>query len=344
MFSLYALALDFASFLPALPRDCYGSATAWPASSKSKKWRAQVRRANHSPRTRTFCTRKEAQEWPRALETRIDVGTEPKLAARVKVGELIREYRKLCEEGGRPIGPTTNTTYMLAHLEEDLGADSVVSLTPQRRLVQWATMRKGQGAGPYTVNMQLSALGTLLRHAASFLNLQLPDVTGQARPLLLHLQLIRGARRTRRPTDDELAYVLGHVQQRDAVVADAMRVAAITGLRRSEVVRKLLWPISTRRRRPPSSASASIRIASLRATNGCRCSGNRGQSCSVSRESITACSRSRPRRSPTNSQPQCARSAFPICACTTCDTARAVGCKSLGSTSRSAWPSLGTAR
>jgi integrase len=117
----------------------------------------------------------------------------------------------------------------------------VTDLTPAR-LVQWASARKEQGAGPYTVNMELSALGTTLRHAASFMNLQLPDVTGQARPLLLHLQLIgAGNRRTRRPTDDELAAVLKWVQEKDPVVADAMRVAAITGLRRGELLQKLKW-------------------------------------------------------------------------------------------------------
>lgn len=206
-----------------------------------EKWRAQVRRKNHSPQTRTFRTRREAVEWARQVESRIDAGAEPKAAALVKVGDLIREYRRLREEGGRAIDPASNTSYMLLHLEDDLGHESVTDLTPAR-LVQWASARKEQGAGPYTVNMELSALGTTLRHAASFMNLQLPDVTGQARPLLLHLQLIgAGNRRTRRPTDDELAAVLKWVQKRDPVVADAMRVAAITGLRRGELVQKLRW-------------------------------------------------------------------------------------------------------
>ncbi len=206
------------------------------------KWRAQVRRKNHSPQTRTFRTKREAAEWARQVESRIDTGAEPKAVALVKVGELIREYRKLREDGGRAVDPASNSSYMLQHLDDDLGHESVTALTPAR-LVQWATMRKGQGAGPYTVNMELSALGTVLRHAASFLNLQgLPDVTGQARPLLLHLQLIgAGARRTRRPTDDELAAVLKWVQKKDPRVADAYRVAAVTGLRRGELVQKLKW-------------------------------------------------------------------------------------------------------
>lgn len=205
------------------------------------KWRAQVRRKDHSPQTKTFRTQREAKEWATALESRIDANAEPKAAALLKVGDLIREYRKLRAEGGREIDPATNSHYMLVHLEDDLGHEAVTALTPAR-LVQWASTRKAEGAGPYTVNMELSALGTTLRHAASFMNLQLPDVTGQARPLLMHLQLIGGGvRRTRRPSEDELVAVLAYVEARDKVAADAMRVAAITGLRRSELVQKLKW-------------------------------------------------------------------------------------------------------
>jgi integrase len=205
------------------------------------KWRAQVRRRNHKPQARTFRTKAEALAWARAIESRIDAGQEPKATSLVRVRDVLAAYRQLREDGGRPIEPTTNQHYVLEHLAEDLGHEKVADLTPQR-LVQWAGMRKEQGAGPFTVNMELSALGTVLRHAAAFMNAALPDVTGAARPLLLHLQLIgAGQRRTRTPTEDELQAVLAWVRKQDPVVADAMRVAAITGLRRSELVRKLLW-------------------------------------------------------------------------------------------------------
>lgn len=206
-----------------------------------EKWRAQVRRRHYPPQTKTFRTKAEALAWARGVEAQMDAGRVPKSPSLLKVGDLIAEYKRLRTEGGRPIDPTTNTHYMLEHLDEDLGGESGEALTPAR-LVQWANKRKSEGAGPYTVNMELSALGTTLRHAASFLNLQLPDVTGQARPLLLHLQLIGGGvRRTRRPSEDELTAVLAYVEERDKIAADAMRVAAITGLRRSELVKKLRW-------------------------------------------------------------------------------------------------------
>jgi integrase len=205
------------------------------------KWRAQVRRKNFKPQTKTFESKKEAEAWARSLEVAIDKGGKPSDAGSVRLAYVIKEYRQLRRDGGREIDPTSNTAYMLSHLEDDLGHERIVDLTPDR-MVRWARMRKDQGAGPYTVNMELSCLGTTMAYAASLLGLQLPDVAGQARPLLMHLQLIgAGIRRTRRPTENELASVLAWVQERDAVAADAMRVAAVTGLRRSELVMKLRW-------------------------------------------------------------------------------------------------------
>ncbi|MFO1295112.1 MAG: hypothetical protein U1F25_00545 [Rubrivivax sp.] len=58
--------------------------------------------------------------------------------------------------------------------------------------------------------MELSQLGTVLRHTSSFLQINVPDIVGSARPLLRYGQLITGgARRSRRPTQDELESLLG---------------------------------------------------------------------------------------------------------------------------------------
>jgi hypothetical protein len=58
------------------------------------KWRAQVRRRNHSPQTKTFRTKREAEEWARSLEARIDAGAVPKAAATIRLADLIADYRK----------------------------------------------------------------------------------------------------------------------------------------------------------------------------------------------------------------------------------------------------------
>ena len=205
------------------------------------KWRAQVRRKDHKSETKTFRTKNEAVKWARGVEAGIDAGAGPKLSASTRLSHLIAEYLKIRAEGGREVDPATNTSYMLKHLKDDLGDERVCDLTPER-MVRWARLRKDQGAGPYTVNMELSCLGTTLRHAGSFLGVQVPDVAALARPMLMHLQLVGGgARRTRRPTEDELQAVLAYVEARDKVAAEAMRVAAVTGLRRSELVTKLRW-------------------------------------------------------------------------------------------------------
>lgn len=202
------------------------------------RWRAQVRRAGHKSIARTFDTRREAEEWASKVEVALKGGKG--VSATMTVRELIAHYRTARDDLGRPIQPESNTHYMLAHLDEDLGPELLEDLTP-KRLAKWAVMRKGQGAGAYTVNMELSALGTAIRHTASFLNLTLPDVVGAARPFLHYGQLIGGGnRRTRRPTEDELTRLLAWLQERSPVIADAVRVAAITGLRRGELAR-IAW-------------------------------------------------------------------------------------------------------
>jgi integrase len=187
----------------------------------------------------TFDTQREAQAWARRTEAELDAQKGP-LRDDMTLGDLLEEYRRVREELGRPVSPTSNTHYMLNHLEEDLGDDKVRDLTP-KRLVEWARARQNDGAGGYTINMELSQLGTVLRHCGSFMQLQLPDVVGQARPLLNYAQLISGGgRRTRRPSQDELHSLLAYLQDRSPVVADAVRVAAITGLRRGELAR-IVW-------------------------------------------------------------------------------------------------------
>jgi integrase len=204
------------------------------------RWRAQVRRPGRKSISKTFDSKREAERWAKQIEVAWDGEKRATVDGDITVGQLIRHYRRAREELGRPVDETSNTHYMLEHLVEDMGSERLADLTPQR-LVKWAKMRREQGAGGYTVNMELSQLGTTIRHTASFLNTTLPDVVGAARPLLHYGQLITGGkRRTRRPTEDELMRLLAYLDARNKVVGDAVRVAAITGLRRGELAR-IVW-------------------------------------------------------------------------------------------------------
>lgn len=201
------------------------------------RWRAQIRRPGRKSISKTFDTKREADAWARRTESAMDEQKAIAVTADITVRELVTEFRRMRDELARPIDPTSNTHYMLEHLVEDLGAERVNGLTSDR-LVRWARGRKQEGAGGYTINMELSQLGTVIRHTAGFLNVVLPDVVGAARPLLNYGQLISGGnKRTRRPTPEEIAALLPWLDQRNPVIGDAVRVAIITGMRRGEIAR-----------------------------------------------------------------------------------------------------------
>lgn len=197
------------------------------------KWRAQVRRKGHKTITKTHATKAEAAAWARKIETQLDLGRP--MAPAVTVGDLVECYRKL-RAVARPIRDDSNEHYMLKTLVRLLGDVDAHKLTTQE-LVTFAQRRKDEGAGPYTVNMDVSKLGTVLRYSASSKGLLLPDSVGIARPLLKHMGMIGGGgMRERRPTEDELARIVAYMQAgRGERYADAVLFAVATAMRRGEL-------------------------------------------------------------------------------------------------------------
>ncbi|UBB19532.1 site-specific integrase [Comamonas odontotermitis] len=208
------------------------------------KWRALVRRKGFPSYCKTFAVKAQALAWATKIEASLDEGVSPGAEVvrdrRFTVSELIREYRKLMEQT-RPILDTSNSHYMLKTLDLHLGQLDAQRLSVDD-LVGFALVRKEEGAGPYTVNMDVSKLGTVMRYTGSFLRLQLPDVVGMSRPVLKHMGLIgSGGRRERRPQEDELARILAWLtDNKGKVYADFVYFAALTAMRRSEVC-GLLW-------------------------------------------------------------------------------------------------------
>lgn len=206
------------------------------------KWRAQVRRKGHPVYTRTFDTKNEAERWARQMEVDIDRGLQAKPGSSkgVTVADLIGTYRKM-RERARPISDASTEHYTLRHLEHHLGKRDAQRLTPDD-LVGYCSARRDDGAGPYTCNMDIGKLGTVLRYAALAAKVTLPDVVGQARPLLTHLGLIGGGgRRERRPTEDELQRLVEYLEREHGpLYADVVRFAVLTAMRRGEITR-LRW-------------------------------------------------------------------------------------------------------
>lgn len=198
------------------------------------KWRALVRRAGHKAQCKTFATKAQAEAWARKIESEIDRGIVAVDPVSLPMAQVIQAYRQL-REASRPVADTSNEHYVLKRLTEGLGEKNAGALTPQV-LADYCTMRKEDGAGPYTVNLEISKLGTVMRYASIALGAVLPDAAGAARPLLTHLGLIGGGgKRDRRPTEDEITGILKALAKRGQVYADAVEFAAITAMRRGEV-------------------------------------------------------------------------------------------------------------
>lgn len=204
-------------------------------------WRALIRRKGHKAMCKTFPTKAKAEAWALQREAEIGRGEIVAEPGILRLAEVIQTYRDLRDKS-RPIADTSNEHYMLKHLSEGLGEKRAGALSPQD-LVDYCTMRKEEGAGQYTCNMEISKLGTAMRYAAVVLKVALPDVVGQARPLLSHLGLIgAGGKRERRTNEDELPRIVKYLRENYGErYADAVEFAVLTTMRRGEVVR-IVWP------------------------------------------------------------------------------------------------------
>lgn len=198
------------------------------------KWRAQIRRAGHKPMTKTHPTKTAALAWARKIEAQMDAGVTVE-GDGYPVADLIDDYRKL-REAARPILDTTTEHYTLKMLARLLGEVDAHKLGVDDVLA-FAQARKDEGAGPYTINMDLSKLSTVLRYAGAAKRLTFPDAVGSARPLLMHLGLIGGGgKRERRPTQDEMERIDAYLRAgRGVIYAEAVLFAACSAMRRGEV-------------------------------------------------------------------------------------------------------------
>jgi len=201
------------------------------------QYRALVRRKGHKHISKRFKKEALAWAWARDIEAQIDAGTlRATIAGKDTIGQLIEKYRNLRAKT-RPILDTSTEHYTLKQLTRTLGGIAAAVLTVDA-LLGWAAERRDEGAGPYTINMDLSKLGTVIRYAGE----GLPDVIGAARPKLSCLGLIGGGGlRERRPTDDETVRVLKWLAgEKGQKYADFALFGAITAMRRGEVA-ALKW-------------------------------------------------------------------------------------------------------
>lgn len=190
---------------------------------------------------RVLIRRKGQKSISKSFRTRADAEAYAKLdgpgAGSVTVRDAVEAYRELREGTRRAVSAGSNEDYMLRHLTRDLGKVRVMDLSPDR-MRRWAKQRASDGAGPYTLDMEVSKLGTVLRYASLSLHTALPDAAAAARPLLEHVGLIGpAAERERRlhPGEEERILALAPPWLRDVI-----RLALATGMRRGEIAR-IAW-------------------------------------------------------------------------------------------------------
>ena len=236
--------------------ECYAIVTCNTPSmasitNRDGRWRALVRRKGHPSYCQTFSTKAQALAWSRQVEADIDRGRAPEaktiIGKSYTLSDCIADYRKL-RGASRPVSDSSNEHYTLKALDRLLGEVDVTVLQPAD-LVAFCQTRNEEGAGPYTCNMDIGKLGTVLRLVGVHKRLNLPDVVGQARPLLAHMNLIGGGgQRERRPDADELTRIIDHMGQRGQLYADVVRFAVGTAMRRGEIVKLLRSDIDSEKR------------------------------------------------------------------------------------------------
>ncbi|GAB3755222.1 tyrosine-type recombinase/integrase [Lysobacter olei] len=218
-------------------------------------WRAIVRRKGFKPKSRTFPTKTAAKTWADRMEREL-AEQEARGASELDdatVADLVDWYRSYVGKLKR-ISATQKGN--LTRVKEGLGAKFASRLTAADVIEHVRRRRQGEhvnGEGLQipacsgaTMSVELGYLSEMLKVAKSMGKLTLPhDPVAEARPALRLVKLVaKSAKRTRRPTQDELdrltAHFRAHAWRMKLPMADIVAFAVGTAKRQEEITR-LLW-------------------------------------------------------------------------------------------------------
>jgi integrase len=210
----------------------------------SGQWRVQVRRKKLFL-SRTFRIKAHAEQWAREQEQLIDKGLAPTAVStesRETFASLIDLHLADLKELRRGIGRSKEHT--LFRLRDMVGATRVSRIN-REFLVDFAKRRAKQGAGPVTIGIDLSFIGTVLEHAAAVHGITVPtEQVRLGRIALNRLGLVaKSAERDRRPTADELAQIIATADANPRQIIPLGRIvkfAVATALRQDEISR-VMW-------------------------------------------------------------------------------------------------------
>lgn len=203
------------------------------------KWQAQVRKAGALPQSKTFETKAAAARWARRIEHDIDEGrARGGIGAAGTLAELLDRYEREIDPIKR-FGRTKASS--LSIIKRGLGATRLRDLDAAA-VIKFARMRHKDGAGPVTVAIDLSYLGTVLRTARALWRLAISDEpVREAREALRMVGLVgKAAQRTRRPTTAELDRLFAYWRSNARMkipMPDLVEFAIASGMRDGEICR-----------------------------------------------------------------------------------------------------------
>lgn len=207
-------------------------------------YRAQVRarkgEADHSE-SQTFARHADAQRWIKQREGAL--GAPGALRPAERLGDLIRRY---IDEYEALTGWQRTKGEHLRLLTRMAIANADAARLHSSDLVEHIRQRRLSGTGPATAGNDLIWIGVVLKAARSAWGLDVdPHVVEDARSACRQLRLIaKAAKRTRRPTADELARLDAWFRRGDerlrTPMADIMWFAVYSARRQAEITR-LRW-------------------------------------------------------------------------------------------------------
>lgn len=206
-------------------------------------WRVQIRR-RRSYSSKTFRIKAAAERWANEQEARLERGdtVTNREGRHETIAGLIELHLADMAEVGKAARRSKEAT--LKRLQTDFGAVSLTALT-REWVIEFGRSRAKAGAGPVTVAMDLSYLGTILEHSAAVYGYAVPtEQLRLGRIALLRLGLVgKSHERDRRPTEKELKQILDYVETNERQIiplARVIRFAIATTMRQEEITR-LLW-------------------------------------------------------------------------------------------------------
>ncbi len=210
-------------------------------SRRRGKWRAQVRRQQHAL-SKTFVNRSDAEKWSREMERSIDQDIDPtsrRFTSKDAFSALIDAHIDDLAAYGKPLRRSKDA--VLRRLQKEIGAETVASLT-RERLIKYGLERSRVGAGPATLAIDFSFIGTVLTHAASMHGLQVNlEAVRLARVALTRMGAIGSPReRDRRPTLEELDTLFARFASNSSdtmPMATIVKFAIASAMRLDEIVR-----------------------------------------------------------------------------------------------------------